>query len=85
MVPVEAKVAAILRPTWPDLPSPLTISLPLAGKDQFDRALERRAETVGERVERPRLVVEHIAPELEHVFVRRHAQRPSRRLRRCEA
>ena len=29
-VPVEAKVAAILRPTWPDLPSPVTISRPLA-------------------------------------------------------
>src|SRR5829696_1564267 len=29
-VPVEAKVAAILRPIWPDLPSPVTISRPLA-------------------------------------------------------
>ena len=29
---VEAKVAAILRPTWPDLPRPLTISLPLHWK-----------------------------------------------------
>ena len=28
VVPVEAKVAAILRPTWPDLPSPLTMTLP---------------------------------------------------------
>jgi len=29
VVPVEAKVAAILRATWPDLPRPLTMSLPL--------------------------------------------------------
>jgi hypothetical protein len=28
-VPVDAKVAAILRPTWPDLPMPVTISRPL--------------------------------------------------------
>ena len=27
VVPVEANVAAILRATWPDLPSPLTIEL----------------------------------------------------------
>ena len=29
-VPVVAKVAAILRPIWPDLPSPVMISRPLA-------------------------------------------------------
>ena len=29
-VPVEAKVAAILRATWPDLPRPVTITRPLA-------------------------------------------------------
>src|SRR5438445_295583 len=29
-VPVEASVAAILRATWPDLPTPVTISRPLA-------------------------------------------------------
>src|SRR2546423_3906487 len=29
-VPVEAKVAAILRPAWPDLPMPVTISRPRA-------------------------------------------------------
>ena len=33
VVPVEAKVAAILRPIWPDLPSPLTISLPVDSSD----------------------------------------------------
>ena len=27
-VPVEASVAAILRPTWPDLPMPETITRP---------------------------------------------------------
>jgi hypothetical protein len=31
-VPVEAKVAATLRPTWPDLPRPVTISRPLASR-----------------------------------------------------
>ncbi|MFK4405221.1 hypothetical protein ABH991_002255 [Bradyrhizobium ottawaense] len=29
-VPVEASVAAILRPIWPDLPSPVTMTRPLA-------------------------------------------------------
>ena len=29
-VPVEARVAAILRPIWPDLPSPVTMTRPLA-------------------------------------------------------
>ena len=29
-MPVEAKVAAILRATWPDLPSPVTMTRPLA-------------------------------------------------------
>ena len=32
VVPVEAKVAAILRATWPDLPRPLTINLPLQSR-----------------------------------------------------
>ena len=40
-VPVEAKVAAILRPTWPDLPMPVTISRPLRVADQLDRGDER--------------------------------------------
>ena len=43
-VPVEAKVAAILRPIWPDLPSPVTISRPLALRMQIDGRGERRAE-----------------------------------------
>ena len=78
MVPVEAKVAAILRPTWPDLPSPLTMSLPSQARIRSTARSNGVAEAVGERVERARFVVEHLAPELEHLFVRRHAQRPSR-------
>ena len=31
-VPVEAKVAAILRATWPDLPRPVTMTRPLASR-----------------------------------------------------
>src|SRR5665811_440115 len=31
-VPVEAKVEAILRPTWPDLPMPVTITRPCAAR-----------------------------------------------------
>ncbi len=31
-VPVEAKVAAILRAMWPDLPMPLTMTRPLASR-----------------------------------------------------
>ncbi len=31
-VPVEAKVAAILRPIWPLLPTPLTTTRPLAAR-----------------------------------------------------
>ena len=83
MVPVDAKVAAILRPMWPDLPRPLTISLPRHLEDHRDRALERVAEAVGQRVERPRFVVQDVAPEREHVGseVRRrhHRSRPSPR------
>ncbi len=33
-VPVEAKVAAILRPTWPDLPMPLTTTRPLQAESR---------------------------------------------------
>ena len=50
-VPVEAKVAAILRPIWPDLPSPVTISAALGARGsgrrrrrtpRRDRILQRR-------------------------------------------
>ncbi len=30
LAPVEARVAAILRPTWPDLPTPMHTIRPLA-------------------------------------------------------
>ena len=40
-MPVDAKVAAILRPTWPDLPMPVTISRPL------DCAISSTAATSG--------------------------------------
>ena len=36
--PVEAKVAAILRPTWPDLPRPVTITRPGAAAIARPRA-----------------------------------------------
>ncbi len=31
-VPVEARVAAILRPTWPDFPMPVTMTRPRAAR-----------------------------------------------------
>ena len=45
-VPVEAKVAAILRATWPDLPMPVTMTRPLARADQLDRGDEGLPEPV---------------------------------------
>ena len=42
-VPVEARVAAILRATWPDLPMPVTMTRPLDGADQVDRGDEAAA------------------------------------------
>ena len=39
-MPVEASVAAILRPTWPDLPMPVTMTRPRALADQLDRGDE---------------------------------------------
>ena len=41
-VPVEAKVAAILRPTWPDLPMPVTISRPRAAEIRSTAAMKAR-------------------------------------------
>ena len=43
-VPVEASVAAILRATWPDLPSPVTMTRPLACADQVDGGGKGRPE-----------------------------------------
>ena len=73
-MPVEAKVAAIFRPTWPDLPEPADDQLAVAVDDQVDRPLERVAEAVRQRVERARLVVQDLPPELEACSV----LRPSR-------
>ena len=42
--PVEARVAAILRATWPDLPMPVTMTRPRRGGDRLDRGREGRAE-----------------------------------------
>src|SRR4051812_42148818 len=42
--------------------------LALAAEDQAHRLLERSIETVRERIERPRLVVEDFASELQHVI-----------------
>ncbi len=41
-VPVEAKVAAILRPTWPDLPMPVTITRPRAPRIRSTAATKAR-------------------------------------------
>ena len=39
-MPVEEKVAAILRATWPDLPMPLTMTRPFGGQDHADGVAE---------------------------------------------
>ena len=70
-MPVEAKVAAILRADMAGLAEAADDQLAPALEDQRDRFLERLAEAVGERVERARLVVEDRAPELEHADRRR--------------
>ena len=41
-VPVLASVAAILLPMWPDLPMPVTTTLPRAGEQQARRHARRR-------------------------------------------
>ncbi len=38
--PVEARVAAILRPTWPLLPMPVTTIRPFGAQQQLDGAVE---------------------------------------------
>jgi hypothetical protein len=38
-VPVDARVAAILRPTWPDLPMPVTITRPRAWRIRSTAAM----------------------------------------------
>ena len=39
-VPVDARVAAILRPTWPDLPMPVTITRPRAWRIRSTAAMK---------------------------------------------
>ena len=43
-MPVEASVAAILRATWPDLPSPVTMTRPLASRISSTAAVKAVAE-----------------------------------------
>jgi hypothetical protein len=52
----------------PRFAQPTDDQLAVHGEDHGDRALERVAEAVGQRVERPRLVVQDFAPEREHAF-----------------
>ena len=78
VVPVEAKVAAILRPMCPDLPRPLTISLPRQPVISPTARLEAFAQAVRKRVERARLIVKHIAPETQHVRLALHVHHAAR-------
>jgi hypothetical protein len=45
---VLASVEAILRPTWPDLPMPLTITRPTAIENQHQRLQEVAVDAVGQ-------------------------------------
>ena len=54
-VPVDASVAASLRPTCPDLPMPHTTTRPRQLQDELDRRDERGAEPRRERGDRVRL------------------------------
>ena len=46
-MPVDARVAAILRPIWPDLPMPVTISRPLMEPASAIAASNRAASEPG--------------------------------------
>ena len=48
------------------LAEPADDQLALAVEDQLDRLFERVAEAVGQRIERARLVVKDLAPELQN-------------------
>ena len=95
-MPVEAKVAAIFRATWPDLPKPVTMmamaGLPGASgaaANELDGLLELGSELVGKRIERARFVVEDRPAELEDsdrgTAVCCHAAISSHALTACEA
>ena len=73
-VPVEARVEAILPPTWPDLPMPVTTTRPARGEDRVDRGDEGLAEAAHERENGARLDLEHFLREREDA--RRIGQRP---------
>ena len=62
-VPVDAKVAASLRPMWPDLPMPETTMRPRQLRIKSTRGHERRAEARRQRGDRAGLGGEHIAGE----------------------
>ncbi len=64
-MPVEARVEAILPPTWPDLPMPVTTTRPVGGEDRVDRRDEGIAEAAHERENGARLDLEHFLRERE--------------------
>ena len=49
-VPVEAKVEAILRPTWPDLPMPVTMTRPFAAMIRSAARVKVSSRLVARRV-----------------------------------
>ena len=64
-VPVLASVAAILPPTWPDLPMPETTTRPGAGEQHAAGLLELAAQPVDERGDGARLDPERLASHLD--------------------
>ncbi len=48
-VPVDARVAAILRPTWPDFPMPVTITRPRASRIRSTAATNALSEAIAHR------------------------------------
>ena len=67
-VPVEASVAATLRPTWPLLPMPITTTRPRQARIAPQRGDEAVALALLQRVERARLDVERRARERERAL-----------------
>ena len=60
-----------LAPDMARLAQPADDQLAAAVEDQRDRALELCAQAVGQRIERARLVVQHLATEIQHVSTHR--------------
>jgi hypothetical protein len=69
-VPVLARVAANLRPMWPDLPTPETMTRPLEARIRSTAAAKPASSLVGERVNRVGLDLEDAAGEGENALVR---------------